>query len=390
MRNLIKSFNIYNPHIQSKIVQKPLVKSFNIIKNGKEINTLKFYNSNGVLEQSKSTVRNLSDNSVKTITTTHNVTNGVDKSFRTEILVDGKLQSTRIHNFSRLNTENSFIHSKLETTPLLRGRYEKQTIETLGQKNKPRNFIYTEAYRARNGRTTLLDAASNVVSPDTIRNSRKLKFLPIHMYENADFAQSCLHLSHDIKSLNKTPILKFKKLPNICGGLNTPLGIFIDLRKFCDKTSLVNAVAHELHHSTQISIPKSIMAQFSSKHSFKIKKYLLEEGMSPFLNAPASIISNIGNLLKKVGLKKLGNSVYERGHNLYFNELIEKQARHAGEKVANNFDDMTKELTRIMGDVPITHFSQDGSFSGALAKSSYLNKDEAVTLYCSEIIHSVI
>lgn len=381
MKNFIKSINICKPLIHSKIVPKTQVKSFSIIKNGKEVNTLKFYNSNGVLEQSKSTVRNLSNNSIKTITTAHNVTNGVDKSFRTEILIDGKLQSIRTHNFSRLRTKNSFIHSKLETTPLIRGRYEKQTIETLGQKEKPRNFIYTEAYRARNGRTTLLDVDSNVVSCDNIWNSRKFKFLPIHMYENADFAQSCLHLSPDIKSLNKPPILKFKKLLNNCQGVNTPLGIFIDLRKFYDKSSIAKTVAHELHHSTHISIPKSIIEQFSSRHSFKIKKYLLAEGMSRFLNLPAGVIKNIGNLLEKAGLKKLGNSVYKKGYNLYFNELIEKQARSAGKKLANNFDEMTEELTRIMGDVPITHFSQDGGFWGSISRYKYLHKDESATIY---------
>lgn len=278
-------------------------------------------------------------------------------------IFDGEMKPKRIIDESFESTNDGFSHIKLKADFTPHGRSEVQTIEDLAPKSK--KYIISEAFRDKTGKVKVTSIKSNFCKdPEKLL---KYEYFPMLQYRFKDFLRSII--PNAIKRQKVKSKIKFRtrELPDNLYGYYQDGKIVMNTSKN-SKGEVVNTINHELRHAYQrehdyLGLLPNIF--LDKPLNMEERKLLLKRFFSSFKGIPATIMQSVGNTVKKIKPKQ-GSEIYRRGYNLYYNQLIERDARKAGALAEKEYTEMANELRKIFPNVSnirfgasLNHIDQD-------------------------------
>lgn len=241
-----------------------------------------------------------------------------------------KVQEIR-EQFGFDSKNNLLGHTKLTITKdNTNARHEHQIFETFTKKSLDRRFLETEAQRDSKGRMINKTLRGNIEDLDSFKSD---PYLYIRNYNNNDFLNAASNYAKKVQQVEGRSInISNKSLSNNTLGYYRSLPgykeIKVDVAKHSSRGELIDTVNHELRHQYQDELQEKqgIINYTLNRDSAKLSKKENEQARI-FRNARWKYTQPKKNFMK------------------YYNNELEKDARDAGEKAKNIYNDSSNKLS---------------------------------------------
>lgn len=241
-----------------------------------------------------------------------------------------KVQEIR-EQFGFDSKNNLLGHTKLTITKdNTNARHEHQIFETFTKKSLDRRFLETEAQRDSKGRMINKTLRGNIEDLDSFKSD---PYLYIRNYNNNDFLNAVSNYAKKVQQVEGRSInISNKSLSNNTLGYYRSLPgykeIKVDVAKHSSRGELIDTVNHELRHQYQDELQEKqgIINYTLNRDSAKLSKKENEQARI-FRNARWKYTQPKKNFMK------------------YYNNELEKDARDAGEKAKNIYNDSSNKLS---------------------------------------------
>lgn len=241
-----------------------------------------------------------------------------------------KVQEVR-EQFGFDSKNNLLGHTKLTITKdNTNARHEHQIFETFTKKSQDRRFLETEAQRDSKGRMINKTLRGNIENLDSFKSD---PYLYIRNYNDDDFLNAASNYAKKVQQVEGRSInISNKSLSNNTLGYSRSLPgykeIKVDVAKHSSRGELVDTVNHEFRHQYQDELQEKqgIINYTLNRDSAKLSKKENEQARI-FRNARWKYTQPEKNFMK------------------YYNNELEKDARDAGEKAKNIYNDSSNKLS---------------------------------------------
>lgn len=241
-----------------------------------------------------------------------------------------KVQEIR-EQFGFDSKNNLLGHTKLTITKdNTNARHEHQVFETFTKKSQDRRFLETEAQRDSKGRMINKTLRGNIENLDSFKSD---PYLYIRNYNDDDFLNAASNYAKKVQQVEGRSInISNKSLSNNTLGYSRSLPgykeIKVDVAKHSSRGELIDTVNHEFRHQYQDELQEKqgIINYTLNRDSAKLSKKENEQARI-FRNARWKYTQPEKNFMK------------------YYNNELEKDARDAGEKAKNIYNDSSNKLS---------------------------------------------
>ena len=241
-----------------------------------------------------------------------------------------KVQEIR-EQFGFDSKNNLLGHTKLTITKdNTNARHEHQVFETFTKKSQDRRFLETEAQRDSKGRMINKTLRGNIENLDSFKSD---PYLYIRNYNDDDFLSAASNYAKKVQQVEGRSInISNKSLSNNTLGYSRSLPgykeIKVDVAKHSSRGELIDTVNHEFRHQYQDELQEKqgIINYTLNRDSAKLSKKENEQARI-FRNARWKYTQPEKNFMK------------------YYNNELEKDARDAGEKAKNTYNDSSNKLS---------------------------------------------
>lgn len=241
-----------------------------------------------------------------------------------------KVQEVR-EQFGFDSKNNLLGHTKLTITKdSTNARHEHQVFETFTKKSQDRRFLETEAQRDSKGRMINKTLRGNIENLDSFKSD---PYLYIRNYNDDDFLNAASNYAKKVQQVEGRSInISNKSLSNNTLGYSRSLPgykeIKVDVAKHSSRGELIDTVNHEFRHQYQDELQEKqgIINYTLNRDSAKLSKKENEQARI-FRNARWKYTQPKKNFMK------------------YYNNELEKDARDAGEKAKNIYNDSSNKLS---------------------------------------------
>lgn len=241
-----------------------------------------------------------------------------------------KVQEVR-EQFGFDSKNNLLGHTKLTITKdNTNARHEHQIFETFTKKSLDRRFLETEAQRDSKGRMINKTLRGNIENLDSFKSD---PYLYIRNYNDDDFLNAASNYAKKVQQVEGRSInISNKSLSNNTLGYSRSLPgykeIKVDVAKHSSRGELIDTVNHEFRHQYQDELQEKqgIINYTLNRDSAKLSKKENEQARI-FRNARWKYTQPKKNFMK------------------YYNNELEKDARDAGEKAKNIYNDSSNKLS---------------------------------------------
>ena len=241
-----------------------------------------------------------------------------------------KVQEVR-EQFGFDSKNNLLGHTKLTITKdNTNARHEHQVFETFTKKSQDRRFLETEAQRVSKGRMINKTLRGNIENLDSFKSD---PYLYIRNYNDNDFLSAASNYAKKVQQVEGRSInISNKSLSNNTLGYSRSLPgykeIKVDVAKHSSRGELIDTVNHEFRHQYQDELQEKqgIINYTLNRDSAKLSKKENEQARI-FRNARWKYTQPEKNFMK------------------YYNNELEKDARDAGEKAKNIYNDSSNKLS---------------------------------------------
>ena len=241
-----------------------------------------------------------------------------------------KVQEVR-EQFGFDSKNNLLGHTKLTITKdNTNARHEHQVFETFTKKSQDRRFLETEAQRDSKGRMINKTLRGNIENLDSFKSD---PYLYIRNYNDDDFLNAASNYAKKVQQVEGRSInISNKSLSNNTLGYSRSLPgykeIKVDVAKHSSRGELIDTVNHEFRHQYQDELQEKqgIINYTLNRDSAKLSKKENEQARI-FRNARWKYTQPEKNFMK------------------YYNNELEKDARDAGEKAKNIYNDSSNKLS---------------------------------------------
>ena len=241
-----------------------------------------------------------------------------------------KVQEVR-EQFGFDSKNNHLGHTKLTITKdNTNARHEHQVFETFTKKSQDRRFLETEAQRDSKGRMINKTLRGNIENLDSFKSD---PYLYIRNYNDDDFLNAASNYAKKVQQVEGRSINIFNKsLSDDTLGYSRSLPgykeIKVDVAKHSSRGELIDTVNHEFRHQYQDELQEKqgIINYTLNRDSAKLSKKENEQARI-FRNARWKYTQPKKNFMK------------------YYNNELEKDARDAGEKAKNIYNDSSNKLS---------------------------------------------
>lgn len=241
-----------------------------------------------------------------------------------------KVQEIR-EQFGFDSKNNLLGHTKLTITKdNTNARHEHQVFETFTKKSQDRRFLETEAQRDSKGRMINKTLRGNIENLDSFKSD---PYLYIRNYNDDDFLNAASNYAKKVQQVEGRSInISNKSLSNNTLGYSRSLPgykeIKVDVAKHSSRGELIDTVNHEFRHQYQDELQEKqgIINYTLNRDSAKLSKKENEQARI-FRNARWKYTQPKKNFMK------------------YYNNELEKDARDAGEKAKNIYNDSSNKLS---------------------------------------------
>lgn len=241
-----------------------------------------------------------------------------------------KVQEVR-EQFGFDSKNNLLGHTKLTITKdNTNARHEHQIFETFTKKSQDRRFLETNAQRDSKGRMINKTLRGNIENLDSFKCD---PYLYIRNYNDDDFLNAASNYAKRVQQVEGRSInISNKSLSNNTLGYSRSLPgykeIKVDVAKHSSRGELIDTVNHEFRHQYQDELQEKqgIINYTLNRDSAKLSKKENEQARI-FRNARWKYTQPKKNFMK------------------YYNNELEKDARDAGEKAKNIYNDSSNKLS---------------------------------------------
>ena len=241
-----------------------------------------------------------------------------------------KVQEVR-EQFGFDSKNNLLGHTKLTITKdNTNARHEHQVFETFTKKSQDRRFLETEAQRDSKGRMINKTLRGNIENLDSFKSD---PYLYIRNYNDDDFLNAASNYAKKVQQVEGRSInISNKSLSNNTLGYSRSLPgykeIKVDVAKHSSRGELIDTVNHEFRHQYQDELQEKqgIINYTLNRDRAKLSKKENEQARI-FRNARWKYTQPEKNFMK------------------YYNNELEKDARDAGEKAKNIYNDSSNKLS---------------------------------------------
>lgn len=241
-----------------------------------------------------------------------------------------KVQEIR-EQFGFDSKNNLLGHTKLTITKdNTNARHEHQIFETFTKKSQDRRFLETEAQRDSKGHMINKTLRGNIENLDSFKSD---PYLYIRNYNDDDFLNAASNYAKKVQQVEGRSInISNKSLSNNTLGYSRSLPgykeIKVDVAKHSSRGELIDTVNHEFRHQYQDELQEKqgIINYTLNRDSAKLSKKENEQARI-FRNARWKYTQPKKNFMK------------------YYNNELEKDARDAGEKAKNIYNDSSNKLS---------------------------------------------
>lgn len=241
-----------------------------------------------------------------------------------------KVQEVR-EQFGFDSKNNLLGHTKLTITKdNTNARHEHQIFETFTKKSQDRRFLETNAQRDSKGRMINKTLRGNIENLDSFKSD---PYLYIRNYNDDDFLNAASNYAKKVQQVEGRSINIFNKsLSDDTLGYSRSLPgykeIKVDVAKHSSRGELIDTVNHEFRHQYQDELQEKqgIINYTLNRDSAKLSKKENEQARI-FRNARWKYTQPEKNFMK------------------YYNNELEKDARDAGEKAKNIYNDSSNKLS---------------------------------------------
>lgn len=241
-----------------------------------------------------------------------------------------KVQEIR-EQFGFDSKNNLLGHTKLTITKdNTNARHEHQVFETFTKKSQDRRFLETEAQRDSKGRMINKTLRGNIENLDSFKSD---PYLYIRNYNDDDFLNAASNYAKKVQQVEGRSInISNKSLSNNTLGYSRSLPgykeIKVDVAKHSSRGELIDTVNHEFRHQYQDELQEKqgIINYTLNRDSAKLSKKENEQARI-FRNARWKYTQPKKDFMK------------------YYNNELEKDARDAGEKAKNIYNDSSNKLS---------------------------------------------
>ena len=241
-----------------------------------------------------------------------------------------KVQEIR-EQFGFDSKNNLLGHTKLTITKdNTNARHEHQIFETFTKKSQDRRFLETNAQRDSKGHMINKTLRGNIEDLDSFKSD---PYLYIRNYNDDDFLNAASNYAKKVQQVEGRSInISNKSLSNNTLGYSRSLPgykeIKVDVAKHSSRGELIDTVSHEFRHQYQDELQEKqgIINYTLNRDSAKLSKKENEQARI-FRNARWKYTQPKKNFMK------------------YYNNELEKDARDAGEKAKNIYNDSSNKLS---------------------------------------------
>lgn len=241
-----------------------------------------------------------------------------------------KVQEVR-EQFGFDSKNNLLGHTKLTITKdNTNARHEHQVFETFTKKSQDRRFLETNAQRDSKGHMINKTLRGNIENLDSFKSD---PYLYIRNYNDDDFLNAASNYAKKVQQVEGRSInISNKSLSNNTLGYSRSLPgykeIKVDVAKHSSRGELIDTVNHEFRHQYQDELQEKqgIINYTLNRDSAKLSKKENEQARI-FRNARWKYTQPKKNFMK------------------YYNNELEKDARDAGEKAKNIYNDSSNKLS---------------------------------------------
>lgn len=241
-----------------------------------------------------------------------------------------KVQEVR-EQFGFDSKNNLLGHTKLTITKdNTNARHEHQVFETFTKKSQDRRFLETNAQRDSKGHMISKTLRGNIEDLDSFKSD---PYLYIRNYNDNDFLSAASNYAKKVQQVEGRSInISNKSLSNNTLGYSRSLPgykeVKVDVAKHSSRGELVDTVNHEYRHQYQDKLQEKqgIINYTLNRDSAKLSKEENEQARI-FRNARWKYTQPEKNFMK------------------YYNNELEKDARDAGEKAKNIYNDSSNKLS---------------------------------------------
>ena len=241
-----------------------------------------------------------------------------------------KVQEVR-EQFGFDSKNNLLGHTKLTITKdNTNARHEHQVFETFTKKSQDRRFLETNAQRDSKGHMISKTLRGNIEDLDSFKSD---PYLYIRNYNDNDFLSAASNYAKKVQQVEGRSInISNESLSNNTLGYSRSLPgykeVKVDVAKHSSRGELVDTVNHEYRHQYQDKLQEKqgIINYTLNRDSAKLSKEENEQARI-FRNARWKYTQPEKNFMK------------------YYNNELEKDARDAGEKAKNIYNDSSNKLS---------------------------------------------
>lgn len=238
-----------------------------------------------------------------------------------------KVQEVR-EQFGFDSKNNLLGHTKLTITKdNTNARHEHQIFETFTKKSQDRRFLETNAQRDSKGRMINKTLRGNIENLDSFKSD---PYLYIRNYNDDDFLNAASNYAKKVQQVEGRSInISNEQIGAFTYGDSRSLPfdkrVRVDVAKHSSRGEVIDTINHELRHQYQDKLQE-------------------KQGIINYtLNRDSAKLSKKEN--KQARAFRKANKIYTtKDTNKYYNNLLEVDAREAGEKAKKIYNDSSKKL----------------------------------------------
>lgn len=245
--------------------------------------------------------------------------------------VNGKLVSEVREQFGLNKDANNLLsHTKLTIAKDNKNtRYEQQVFETFTKKSRDRRYLETEAQRNSKGHMVKKSLNGNL---ENLENLSSDPYLYIRNYNDKDFFNAASNYAKKVQQVeNRSINISNKSISNDTLGYSRSIPgykeIKVDVAKHSSRGELVDTVNHELRHQYQ-------------------DKIMEEQGVINYIfNRDSPRLTKEENKKARIFRKaEFAYSQPDKNLKKYYNNELEKDARNAGSKAEEIYNESSRKL----------------------------------------------
>lgn len=242
---------------------------------------------------------------------------------------NGKIVQDIQEQFGLNSKANNLLgHTKLTITKdNTNARHEHQVFETFTKKSQDRRFLETNAQRDSKSRMINKTLKGNIEDLDSLKSD---PYLYIRNYNDNDFLNAASNYAKNVQQVKDRSInISNEQIGAFTYGDSRSLPfekrVRVDVAKHSSRGEVIDTINHELRHQYQDKLQE-------------------KQGIINYtLNRDSAKLSKKEN--KQARAFRKANKIYTtKDTNKYYNNLLEVDARDAGEKAKKVYNDSSKKL----------------------------------------------